>query len=368
MWQGSPLCTCCAFTCPAADVVKPIATILVCTQVKPFTEGLKLNPEADAEALAHAGMLVPNSPQARVKQEVDTTATVAIPVGDAQAASVQSLDAAARALEPDSLLSLSSKTQSGPALLNGHATPELLTSIGQPLSAMRVAQPEAALANDGLKASAGARLGNIQSVPQALGDREVHSVSVPIFGQESTAGSSGQAQRASADHVAVPPAGSGSTMGSSGQARRAPADQAGSKAPPSVPISLPSGSPYKEKIGSSDTAGMHGASELGEQSHGDRATKRQKVGVDEALAAAAERHSPQALGELHSSAAHGAIQEQNTGQSLSPVQAAMHAEVRRSISPRLTTKDGSPSTAAQIRSGATPSRVKVPMQPVSGPA
>ena len=45
------------------------SSVVVCSQVKPLTEGLRLNPEADAEALAHAGVLVPLAPQSLTKAE-----------------------------------------------------------------------------------------------------------------------------------------------------------------------------------------------------------------------------------------------------------------------------------------------------------
>ncbi|KAA6429590.1 MAG: hypothetical protein FRX49_00025, partial [Trebouxia sp. A1-2] len=38
-------------------------------KVKPFTQGLRLNPEADAEALAHSGLLIPCTPETVVKPE-----------------------------------------------------------------------------------------------------------------------------------------------------------------------------------------------------------------------------------------------------------------------------------------------------------
>lgn len=41
----------------------------MCSQVKPFTEGVRLNPKADAEALAHAGLLLPLVPQSLTKAE-----------------------------------------------------------------------------------------------------------------------------------------------------------------------------------------------------------------------------------------------------------------------------------------------------------
>ncbi len=41
----------------------------MCLQVKPFTQGLRLNPEADAEALAHTGLLIPYTPESAVKPE-----------------------------------------------------------------------------------------------------------------------------------------------------------------------------------------------------------------------------------------------------------------------------------------------------------
>ena len=47
-----------------------------CCQVKPLTEGLRLNPEADAEALAHAGVLVPLATHGLTKAQPVTTAPV----------------------------------------------------------------------------------------------------------------------------------------------------------------------------------------------------------------------------------------------------------------------------------------------------
>lgn len=111
---------------------------------------------------------------------------------------------------------------------------------------------------------------------------------------------------------------------------------------------------------------MQEGPELGAQSHEDRASKRHRADVDEATVTAVQQSS-QAMGDMRSSCAHDGTQMQHTGQTHSPVQAANDAEVRRSMSPRLTTKDGSPSAAAQIRSGATPSRVKVPMRPMTEP-
>ena len=37
--------------------------------MKPFTQGLRLNPEADAETLAHSGLLIPYAPESAVKPE-----------------------------------------------------------------------------------------------------------------------------------------------------------------------------------------------------------------------------------------------------------------------------------------------------------
>ena len=37
--------------------------------MKLFTQGLRLNPEADAEALAHSGLLIPYAPESAVKPE-----------------------------------------------------------------------------------------------------------------------------------------------------------------------------------------------------------------------------------------------------------------------------------------------------------
>lgn len=44
--------------------------------MKPITEGLRLNPEADAEALAHAGVLVPTSCEAVTKAEAQPVTTL----------------------------------------------------------------------------------------------------------------------------------------------------------------------------------------------------------------------------------------------------------------------------------------------------
>ena len=117
--------------CTSAD-----SPSMVCTQAKPLTKGLRLNPEADAEALAHAGLLIPLAPQVVPKSEAQPATTscpaTAEPAVPSQAAIHTLPSLAPVAAEPAALRQLQSLADSAVSPPPAPAVAGSLTQVNPP--------------------------------------------------------------------------------------------------------------------------------------------------------------------------------------------------------------------------------------------
>ena len=264
------------------------------SQVKPFKQGLRLNPEADAVALAHSGLLIPYAPESAVKPE---------PV-----------------LEPESHLNpemTNEPTNDAQALA---ALPEADVSLKMKSTSINgvtfSADVDAVVGFDGRMTKPPAEAAG------KAGTDECADTVVEDIDRQGKASASGQGLPSESKGPIV--------MVTAGAQSR-------------------EGKRHLEEMHSSSTstADVDGCI---------RGAKRHKPVVPHSSTTDTQPPSGSA-----SAAAlrgvHDSIDEADTSRAH-----ARGTVSRKSPSPVLTTKDGSPSSAAPMRSIATPSRVKVPKQ------
>ena len=336
--------------------------------MKPLTEGLRLNPEADAEALAHAGVLIPLAPQSLTKAEAQPVTTsnpvTARQTVPAQAglhtvptsAPVPGITPAPRQLQgladvafPPQPATAVAGTQVAPFPYPPPTAPSpyppptagLVSPRGETAAAHH---EERVLARSGATASAGTRM---EDNPCSTYADQHHPAGNEVAGLCAVRPgciSSKQTQRGFAD-----------TAVASGTALELPSAMA---APAQKETGV--GETNDAEIGGTFDAGIGGTS--GE----DRQAKRQKVAVPEAdLECGRSAFNPDRTAERDHNESVGVVEGQDEKPLDNTVQGADDSAMR--LSPSLTTKDGSPSMAAHIRLGMPPSRVKVPMRQLTEP-
>lgn len=265
--------------------------------MRPLTDGLRLNREADAEALAHSGILLPHA-----HETLDQPDSKPVPAANPGATPIPSSSEAA-ALPP---------LPEAPVHLAMHSTG---ASSARPAVGVR---PDMA---------------------PRVADEGQASRDVTTSGRPHT------------DTAAAP--------GSEDDSRQAWASGTGQKVPAGDEM-LVNRDFTGDRQGASEEpsgatlTGITPAADVGTES---RAAKRHKSAMLEADTAVA--HTPPSA---VPNAAHSAADAAGEEDDISRPQSVAGAAVRSSQSPILTTKEGSPSSAAPIRSVATPSRVKVPKQ------
>ena len=263
------------------------------SQVKPFKQGLRLNPEADAEALAHSGLLIPYAPESAVKPE---------PVLEPEShlkpemTNEPSNDAQALAALPEADVSLEMKSTG----ING-------VTFSADVDAVvgfdgRMTKPPAEAAGK-------------------AGTDECADTIVEDFGRQGKASASGQGL---------------------------PSECKG----PIVMVTA--GAQSRE--GKRHLEEMHPSITSTADVDGIRRAKRHKPFVPHSSTTDTQPPSGSAS-TAALSGVHDSIDEDDTSRAR-----ARGTVSRKSPSPVLTTKDGSPSSAAPMRSIATPSRVKIPKQ------
>lgn len=284
--------------------------------MRPLTGGLRLNRQADAEALAHSGILLPYLPET-----LDQPDSKPVPAANPGATPTPSSSEAAALLPPPE----------APVHLTMHSTG---TSNARPAVGFR---PDTATVADGVYA--GPAVVRPDMAPTVVDDEGHASQDVTTSGKPHT-GTAADTESG----------GDGRQAWASSTAREVPAgdemlvnrDSSGDRHGAS-----------KEPSGAT-LAGSMPAADVGTES---RAAKRHKSAIVETDIAVAHTSASAVPNAAHS-AAHAAGEEDD----ISRPQSIANAAVRSGQSPTLTTKDGSPSSAAPIRSVATPSRVKVPKQ------
>jgi len=263
-------------------------------QVKPFTQGLRLNPEADAEALAHSGLLIPYAPESAVKPEPSLEPE---PHLNPEVTTEPSNDAQALPAPPEAGVPLERKSTG----VNG---------------VMFSADIDAFVGVDGRKtkqpAEAAGKAGTEEPVDMVDEDTD----------RQGKASASGQGLPSESEGAIV--------MVTTGDEPSAGKRHLG-----------------ETHSGSTSTADADGI----------RVTKCHKPVMPHSSTIDMQPPSrPASTAALRG--VHDSVHEDDT----SRAQPARNTPSRKSSSPTLATKDGSPASAAPIRSTATPSRVKVPNQ------
>ncbi len=272
-------------------------------QVKPFTEGLRLNPEADAEALAHSGVLILRAPEALVKAE-HTSDLDAILNPDASA-EPSSNGAAALAAAPQAAVHAVTNSTAGNSFI---ASATIAKQYGDNNS-------------DGPTQGNAITNRGLQSGPAAEDGFSLSSI----------------AEQASVSRQDLP--------------------VEDTKRRPNTDMAL-AGCSESKRHAEESMLGTTTRMDDGPTDHS-RAAKRHKSVVPDPGAAdirSSTSPTPNATAPATASADDMSADDMNRSR------AAREPALRKSQSPRLTTKDGSPSSAAPVRSVATPSRVKVPKQ------
>ncbi|KAL0045181.1 hypothetical protein WJX82_011267 [Trebouxia sp. C0006] len=261
-------------------------------KVKPFTQGLRLNPEADAETLAHSGLLIPYAPESMVKPE---------PILDPEPH-----------LNPEVTKELSDSVQALPA------PPKADVSLERQSTGINGVTFSA-----GLAAAVGVDGCMTKQPAEAAGLTSTDELANMV---EEDADRQG---KASADGQGLPLESEGPiVMVTAG-------DQSG-------PGKRHLQETYSGSTSAADADGIRGA-------------KRRKPVPHSSTTDTKPPSGSAAIAAL--SGVHDSIGGDDTNR------ASARATVsRKSPSPVLTTKDGSPSSAASMRSIATPSRVKIPKQ------
>ena len=263
-------------------------------QVEPFTQGLRLNPEADAEALAHSGLLIPYAPESAVKPDPILDPE---PHLNTEMTNEPNIDAQALAAPPEAGVSLERKSMG----INGITfSAGIDAAVG--VDGHTTKQPAEAAGKAGTDEPADTveentdRQGKASASGQALPSESVGLIVMDITGDQTSAG--------------------------------------------------------KRHLGET-----HSGSTYTADADGIRGTKRHKPDMPHSSTIHMQPPSTSAsIAAL--SGVHDSVDEDDT----SRAQPARGTVSRKSPSPVLTTKDGSPSSAAPMRSIATPSRVKVPKQ------
>lgn len=260
--------------------------------MKPFTQGLRLNPEADAETLAHSGLLIPHAPESMVKPE---------PILDPEPH-----------LNPEVTKELSDGVQALPA------PPKADVSLERQSTGINGVTFSA-----GLAAAVGVDGCMTKQPAEAAGLTSTDELANMV---EEDADRQG---KASADGQGLPLESEGPiVMVTAG-------DQ-------SSPGKRHLQETYSGSTSAADADGIRGA-------------KRRKPVPHSSTTDTKPPSGSAAIAAL--SGVHDSIGGDDTNR------ASARATVsRKSPSPVLTTKDGSPSSAASMRSIATPSRVKIPKQ------
>lgn len=260
--------------------------------MKPFTQGLRLNPEADAEALAHSGLLIPYAPESAVKPE-----PISVP-------------------EP-------------------HLNPEVTNEPSDGVQALP-APPEA---DDSLERKST----GINGVTFSADVVVVVGVDGMTKPPTEAAGKAGADEPADTADEDIDRQGKASASG-----QGLPSESEG----PVVMVTAgDQSSEGKRRLGE-----MHYGSTSTSDVDGIREAKRHKS----VMLHSSTTDTQPPLGSAPIAAlngGHDSIDEDDT--SRPPARGTVS---RKSPSPVLTTKDGSPSSAAPRRSIATPSRVKIPKQ------
>ncbi len=265
----------------------------MCLQVKPFTQGLRLNPEADAEALAHSGLLIPYAPESAVKPEpiLDPEPRSKPEVTNEPSDSVQALPA-----PPEAGVPLERKSMG----MNGVTFS---------------ADIDAVVGLDGHLTKQPAEAAGLTSTDELADTLEEDA------DRQGKASASGQGLPSESEGpIVMVTAGDQSSEG-------------------------------KRHLGE-----MHSDSTSAADTDGIRGTKRHKPAVPHSSTTDTQPPSGSASAAALSGV-HDSVDEDDT--SRAPARGTVS---RKSPSPVLTTKDGSPSSAAPMRSIATPSRVKISKQ------
>ncbi|DBB07124.1 TPA: hypothetical protein ACH3X1_011698 [Trebouxia sp. C0004] len=259
-------------------------------KVKPFTQGLRLNPEADAEALAHCGMLIPYAAECAVKPE---------PLWDPEPH-----------MNPEMTNEPSNDAQALPAPPEAGVTLERKSTgiNGVTFSADK----DAVVGVHGHKAKQLAEAAGLTSTDEPA---------------DTVAKDTDRQGKASASGQGLPE----------------------SQGPNGMVITGDQPSAGKSQLGE-----MHSGRTFTTDADGIRETKRYKPAMPHSSTMDMQPRSR--------SASIAAVSGDSFHEDTSRAQPARRTVSRKSPSPGLTTKDGSSSSAAPIRSIATPSRVKVPKQ------
>ena len=299
---------------------------------------MRLNPEADAEALAHAGLLIPLAPQAMPKAEAQP-ATTATPATAEQSmppqAAIHTLPSlapiVAEPAAPRQLQSLAQLPVSPPPApaVAGRLTQDnpsscllptavLLAPSTATAAAAAAACVERVLAHSGATASA------------SSGNEETHQMA-DADQHQPTGGA------AAADPPNSKQAGGGLSERSAVSARA---------------LGLPSNAASEGMSETMAPAEQDGAGTSG-MAGDDRQAKRQKLAMPEADLSCGQN----VLNEMDHHESVGVVQGQDSHLLQSPLHGA--GDNAESLSPRLMTKNGAPSTAAHIKSGTQSTGVQV---------
>ena len=336
-----------------------------------MTEGLKLNPQADAEALAHAGVLVPLASQSLTKAEAPVTTSVPV---------------TARQTVP---------TQAGiHAVPSSAPVPGIMPRQLQGLVDVAFPpQPAAAVAGTQVAAVAGTQVAPCPYPPHTAGlvapsgdtapGKQVErllahsraSASASTKLEDNRCLTDADQHHPTGNEVAGLCAVQPDCTGSKQTKRDFPHGAVVSELALELPSTTGGGMPYAIAAAAHKETGLGGTTDaqiggefvagIGGTSGGDRHAKRQKVAAVHDLG-----HEQQILdrtAEMHHDESDSAGVNQGPDVHLleSTVQRADDSAV--SLSPRLSTKDGSPITAAHIRVGMPFSRAKVPMRQSTEP-
>ena len=300
------------------------------------TPAVAVKPEPLPEAPTK--VLGPNS----VPDSVPASVPAHEPVTNLQVVQVQPAESAAAAPKPDSLQGAASQSHLAVSLAESKAAVDLPGSNAHSLLSLSQAQSEDPAADADTTA--------------ADADTTADVTPLTSEGLNGTSAVSHMSLDTASEPRAATQSGLGWVSGSSGHVKRTLADRVDLLAVPNVE-SLPSGSAQSEDWGHGTNGSLCEGSGMGTLP--EQVAKRPRT--DESVAEPAHGQPTAAAARLSSDFGVDASFLQDAVQS--PVPQADKAEAAVDTAPRLTSKDGSPSTAAHVRSGTASYRVKTPMRP-----
>ena len=347
---------------------------------------MRLNPEADAEALAHAGVLLPLATQGLTKAQPVTPSPIVIATQPVPATAGSLVPLAPQALTNTEAVSVTTSApltdkETEPAQAGIHKVRDPLEGIGRtptcdPVIGIEAAPtPEADLEFPPPLAAtvAGTQVTSstcppttaglvAETAPVALMQRSLaHSRAAALAGNRLEVINADQHQLT--DNEASGLSALQPSCANTKQTERGLGDRAVESG---RALELPS---VATKEGMSDTMAAEAAKQdagFSRTSGADRQTKRQKVAVPEADWTFGQ-HVSDGTAEIDHDESGGLVQRQHGKPLEGSMQGADDSALSLSTSPKLMTKDGSPSTAAHIRSSVPSAREKVPMHQLSKP-